>query len=267
MTINTFLTNYWIYIAALGLAIWNVYLHFKANKVERKKNLQTAYMQLTGIINDFQVDCLKHFHLEPEVMNLKLKVAEDIDNAMEVLKNVGHVKKTTLLEKKDEFVNTLAKLKEDYERSTDESLKNKLREDIKLKIADVKLLIKDFEDESSKNEPFLDKARDIQKLAKKKLLIFHENMPQRVISISEAAINLTNNLNSASAWQLTASKSIVKIINELESSASKLNLRILKSVTDEGEKVHIETIVRSDEFRIIWELSQKAITKMRSEIL
>jgi hypothetical protein len=92
-------------------------------------------------------------------------------------------------------------------------------------------------------------------------------MPQRVISISETIVNLINNLNTSSAWQLTASKSTVKIINELESSASKLNLKILKVVTEGSEKIHIETIVKSEEFKTIWELSQKAIKKMRSEII
>jgi len=266
MTINTFLSNYWIYIAALGLATWNVYLHLKANKTERKKNLQTAYMQLTGIINDFQVDCLKHFHLEPEVMNLKLKISEDLDNAREILKNVEQVKKITLLEKKDKFINSLAKLNEDYNRTFDETLKTKLREEIKIKVADVEQLVKDYRAEKLKNKPFLDKAVDIADLAEKKILIFHESMPQRVISISEAVFDLIYDLNSASTWQLIASKSTIKLVNELENAAANLNSRILKLVTGGSDKVHIETIVKSEEFRIVWVLALKAIKKMRSEI-
>lgn len=266
MTIDTFLTNYWIYIAAVGLAIWNVYLHVKANRQERRKNLQTAYMQLTGIINDFQVDCLKLFHLEPEVMNLKLNVAVDINQATTVLKNVDDVKLTTLLEKKDELRKAVTMLKGDYERASDASLKNTLRKDIELKIAEVGFLLKQFEDERSKNEPFIGEAKDFYNLAQSKLLIFHESMPQRVVSLSQAAIKLTSSLNGASAWQLAASKSVIKIINELESSASKFNVIILNSVFDEVDKVHILKIVSGEEFRIVWELSQKAIAKMRSEI-
>lgn len=267
MTIQTFLTAYWIYLAALGLAIWNVYLHFKANKTERKKNLQAAYIELTAIINDFQVDCLEQFHLGPEVMVLKLKVSEDVDNAMELLKNVKQVKKAELLEKKDELVNTLSKLKKDLEQAADDLSKSKLREDIKLQISATKVLINEFEEESSKNKPFLDKATDFHQIAEKKLLMFNESMPHRVVSLSKAVNNFINKLNCASAWQLIASKPTIKLINELESSVSKLNINILHLVSDEVQKVHVEKVVKSDEFRITWELCQSAINKMRSEIL
>lgn len=267
MTIKTFLTTYWIYIAAFALAIWNVYLHFKANKTERKKNLQTVYIELTSIINEFQVECLKHFLNYPEVLVLKLEVSENIDQAMGILKNVTKSKKTEILEKKDILTKALLRLKEDFEQTVDVSLKEKIREDSILAIAEVKLLIKEVEEENSKNQPFLDRATEIQKIAAKKVSTFRENRPQRVVSISKGVTNLINKLNNAPAWQLTASKSIIKATKELESASLNLNEMILKSVSTNAEKVLTGTIVKSEEFKKVWELSENVIKKMRSEIL
>jgi hypothetical protein len=186
---------------------------------------------------------------------------------MEILKNVSKSKKTELVEKQDILTKSILKLKEDFEQTVDVSLKEKIREESKLAIAEAKLLIKEFEEENSKNQPLLDKATEIQKIAAKKLSTFQENMPQRVVSLSKVVITFINKINNTSTWQLIASKSIIKATNDLESASLNLSSMILKSVSTDVEKVHIETIVKSEEFKKVWELSENVIKKMRSEIL
>ena len=92
-------------------------------------------------------------------------------------------------------------------------------------------------------------------------------MPQRVVSLSKVVINFINKINNTSTWQLTASKSIIKATKDLESASLNLSSMILKSVSTDVEKVNIETIVKSEEFKKVWELSENVIKKMRSEIL
>lgn len=266
-TIKSFLITYWSYVTTAMFAIWTIYLYFKANKTERKKNLQIAYIELTKIIIDFQVNCLKQFQMDTEVMLLKLNVSGDINNAEGILKNVKREKTTEFFEKKDEFRNSLKKIGKDFELTLDNSLKDKLQDDINLKIDAVNLLIKDAEEESEINKSFLDKAKDIQQIAATKLSNFQETMPQRVVSLSSVVISLINGLNGTSGWQLIASKSTIEVVRDLEASAFKLNSKISESVYSEVEKVNLKTIINTEEFKTTLKLSEKAIIQMRSEIL
>lgn len=267
MSIITFLATYWIYVTALVLAVWNVYLHVKANKAERRKNLQTSYIELTSIINNFQVDCLKLLQIEPEILNSGLNVSQDIDKVEEMLKNVDFVRERELLQKQSGLLESLKELTGKFEKSVDKSQLDQVREDIERKMIEVELLRENSEEESLKNNLFLDEARNIQQIAAKKVSSLHQSLHERPISLSKVVINLVNGLKSSSAWQLTASKSTIKLINCLESSTSKLRLKIFESVTTQSEKVQIETIFKSEEFRNTWNLSENIIKKMREELL
>lgn len=263
MDIPTLLNSYWGFIAGFVLAGWTVYLHIRSNKSEKKKNIQTAYIDLTSIINEFRVDCLKHFLIEDEVMKLKLEISEDIDQAKEMLKYINISKKAEV----ENFLIVASKLKEDFESAIDPTLKEKIRQEIRTKIIEADALIKDFQEASLKNQPFLEKATEIQNIAANRLTVFNDTMPQRVISLSTVVTNLIKKLNASSAWQLIASKSILKIISDLESSCLKLNTMILASISSQIKEADVQKVIKSEEFEKTWKLCEEAINKMRSEIL
>ena len=269
MTIKTFLATYWIYIAALGLAIWTVYKDFKSKRTERKINLQTVYIELTKIINNFQAESLKHFRLESEYMVLILGHSEDMKTVKGILKNVTQLQNTEWTKKLVEFTNSITKLALDLKETTDPILKSKVMEDIKQKSAAMSLLSKNFLEERTKDKQSLDNAKDITETAAKKLSDFNDGIPQRIVSLSIVVTSLINELNSSPAWKLTASRSTVKMIDDLRTAALTLNYKILEMTCD-GEKIELIeliTILNSEEFKNVFEISENAIKKMRSEIV
>lgn len=269
MTIKTFLATFWIYIAALGLAIWTIYKEFKTKKTERKINLQTIYIELTKIINNFQVESLKHFRLESEWMALTLGHSEDMKTVKGILKNVTQRKTTEWTNKLVEFNNSIIKFGLDMKATTDSVLQSKVLEDTKQTSAAMSLLLKNFLEETTKHKQSLDNAKDISKSAAKKLSDFNDGIPQRIVSLSIVVTSLINELNSSPAWKLTASRSVVKMIDDLRTAAMTLNYKILEMACEDEkiELIELFTILNTEEFKNVFEISENAIKKMRSEII
>jgi hypothetical protein len=266
MTFNLFLTTYWVHITAAALAIWNIYLHFKSNRTERKKNLQVSYLQLTSIINDFQVSCVKLFLIEPEVIELKMGVGEIVAKANKLLEDVKMVKKRELIENQFTLADTLKRLKDEFQLIVDDKTKAQKRQEIKLKLAETELLIKEFKEEESMNEPLIKEAKEIYQIAAEKLATFRSDKSQKVISLSKVINEFVNNINSTPTWQLIASKAVIEIMGDLESACGKLNSMLLNLANSDAKYLDMRLIVGSQEFKKVWDMSQAAIKRMRSEV-
>jgi tRNA uridine 5-carbamoylmethylation protein Kti12 len=191
------------------------------------------------------VDCIKLFLREPEVMQLKIGVVENVAEGTKLLEEVKLVKQKELLENKSTLVDTLKKLKDEFQLIVDDKTKNEMRQEIQLKLNETKLLIKEIEEEKSRNEPLLVKAKEIHQIAAEKVAAFRGNKPQKLISLSKVINEFINDINSASSWQLIASKTIIKTIGDLESASISLNLMLIESYT---EHFGMEQIVNSPEF-------------------
>ena len=161
MTLKTLLATYWIYIAALGLAIWTVYKDSKTKRTERKINLQTVYIELTKIINNFQVESLKQFQLESEYLVLTLGHSKDMKTVKEILKHGTQLQNTEMTKKLVDISNSIAKFALDLKATTDPILKSKVLEDIKQKSAAMSLFSKNLLEENMKQKQSLENAKDI----------------------------------------------------------------------------------------------------------
>lgn len=263
MTFNSFLTTYWVHITAAAFAIWSIYLHFKSNISERKKNLQAVYLELTGVINDFHVNCFNIFFIEPQFIEYKIEVHGELNNAYKLLNDILLVKQKGLLENHPTLIASLQKLKDDFKLITNGKSESEKHQEIQLKKNEMILLLEEFKEEKSRNEALKKQVIEILESVEKKVEIFDWNNPQKVISLSKVLNKFINVINTLPGWQLISSKAVLKTIQDLESACLRLKSVILDVNIDRLDMIQI---VDSPEFKNVWTISEEAIKKMRSEV-
>jgi len=263
MTIKTFLSDYWAHSSAGVLAIWNIYLHVKSNKTEKKKDLKVAYLELTSKINEFQVSCLEIILLENDIVDLQFGVDQRVDEANKIIAEITELNSKETTKRSTDLIESVARLKAEFADIVDPELKREKQKELKLKVQEIEDYVQEIENNRIIKETKIAEVNKIKNHLTDNISKFDEGITKKLITLPKITNEFVNQLYSISNWQLIASDRVSGSVKELTKACREFNTMFLNL---QSKQIKMNEIISTTEFGKIWQLCGETIDKMKAEI-